>query len=537
MRINSFFTLMGIRWLAVTWLIGFGSPCGLLTGEELEQRIPRPNFLVILADDLGYSDLGCYGGEIETPNLDRLAEHGLRFAQFYNTARCWPTRSALLSGYYAQQVNMDGPQVGGPWPDWAKLLPHWLKDHGYRSYHSGKWHVRNRPRPVADGGFDHSYLVEDQDRHFSPRNHKEDDVKLPAVERDRGYYATTAIADHAIRCLREHAGQHLDRPFFQYLAFTVPHFPLMAPPEDIDRYRSIYLKGWDEIRAERLRRLRKSGLIVGDMSALESNLTPRNVSPKLREIVGAGEVEQAVAWEQLTTEQRRFQATKMAIHAAMVHRMDFEIGRVLEQLHAMKAFDNTVIIFLSDNGASAELLVRGDGHDPMAPPGSSGSYLSLGPGWSSAANTPFRRHKIWVHEGGISTPLVVHWPQGITGRGEVRHDAGHVVDLVPTVLELARVSPTLPATAPPFAGLSLVPAFTRDGVLKREFLFFSHEGNRALRVGNWKLVSAREENHVWELYDLAPDRTEMRNLAPQHPDLVRTMGAKWQNLDESYRSR
>jgi len=218
--------------------------------------------------------------------------------------------------------------------------------------------------------------------------------------------------------------------------------------------------------------------------------------------------------------------------------MDREIGRVLDQLRAMGAFENTLLFFLSDNGADATLLVRGEGHDPAAPPGSWRSFLCLGPGWASASNAPFRRHKIWVHEGGIATPLIVHWPKGVAARGELRHDPGHVIDLLPTILEVAGARPTnvwRGAAAPPLPGRSLVPALARDGSLRRESLFFHHEGNRALRMGDWKLVSAREDQNAWELFDLAKDRCERLNLAAQHPDLVRRMAAQWNELEAEYR--
>ncbi len=228
----------------------------------------------------------------------------------------------------------------------------------------------------------------------------------------------------------------------------------------------------------------------------------------------------------------------MAIHAAMVDRMDREIGRVVEQLRAMGALDNTVIFFLSDNGADATVMVRGEGHDQSAPAGSWRSFLCIGPGWASASNTPFRWHKIWTHEGGISTPLIVHWPKGIKARGEFRRDPGHVIDFVPTLLDLAggRASNTWHgATAPALPGRSLVPAFARDGAVEREFLFFQHEGNRALRMGNWKLVSARENESQWELYDLGKDRSEMHDLAAQQPDRARSMQTRWTELETTFR--
>ena len=502
-----------------------------------------PSFLIILADDMGFSDIGCYGGEIETPNLDKLAAGGVRFTHGYSTARCWPTRSCILTGYYAQQVRMDPPR--GRLPQWTRVLPHYLQPLGYRSYHSGKWHLMGAPKAVADGGFDHSYKLDDHDRHFYPRAHSEDDRPLPPVKPDAGYYTTTFIADHAIRCLKEHAEKHADKPFFSYLAFTSPHFPLHALQGDIARYRERYLEGWDTVRERRWKRLREMGIVNCALAPLETAFTPRYFKKEFLDSLGPGETLHPIAWKDLTDEQRKFQAAKMAIHAAMVDRMDREIGRVLDQLRAMGALDNTVVFFLSDNGADATILIRGDKHDPAAPPGSGASYLCLGPGWASASNAPFRRHKIWVHEGGIATPWIVHWPKGIRARGELRHDLCHVIDFAPTLLELAGIKPSDPSlrsgqawngvTAPPLPGRSLVPAFERDGAVPRESLFFHHEGNRALRMGNWKLVSAREDQDAWELFDLATDRCEMVNLAPQQPDRVRQMEARWKELEAEFR--
>lgn len=501
-------------------------------------RPSRPNFLLILADDMGFSDLGCYGGEISTPNIDRLAANGLRFTQFYNTGRCWPTRSSLLSGYYAQQVRMDPPQ--GRLPEWTRLLPHYLKPLGYRCYHSGKWHVKGAPRPVADGGFDRSYWFEDWDRYFTPSKHWEDDQKLPPVAPGSGYYATTSFADHTIKYLKEHAEKYPNQPFFSYLAFISPHFPLHALPEDIQRYRDRYLQGWDSVREARWKRLQEAGIVNSPLPPMETGFTPRYWKPELQEKLGPGELNHPLAWKDLSDEQKRFQATKMAIHAAMVDRMDREVGRVIEQLRAMGALENTVIFVLSDNGADASILVRGDGHDRAADPGSSSTFLCLGPGWASASNAPFRRHKIWVHEGGISTPLIVHWPAGIKASGQLRHDAGHLIDILPTLLELAGTTaaetPTSASVkAPSLPGKSLVGEFWRDGALKHDELFFHHEGNRALRMGDWKLVSAREDNDRWQLYNLASDRSELNDLSAQQPERVRQMQERWTQLDALYR--
>ena len=492
----------------------------------------KPNILVILADDLGFSDIGCYGSDIRTPNLDGLAKDGLRFTQFYNTARCWPTRSELLTGYYPQQTHSDPSE--GYLPKWTRTLPQWLKPLGYRSYHSGKWHVNGAPNPVGDGGFDHSYDLEDHDRNFNPTKIFVDDQLQPPVAKNSGYYTTTAFADHAIRCLKEHAEKYANQPFFSYLAFTVPHFPLQAPAEDIARYRDHYLKGWDVVREERWKNLREMGIVNCDLAPLEPAFTPRYFQPDVLEKVGPGELVHALPWTQLTDEQKKFQATKMAIHAAMIDRMDQEIGRVLDQVRAMGAWDNTIIIFLSDNGTDATVMVRGDGNDRAAAPGSAGSFLCLGPGWSSAGNAPFRRHKIWTHEGGISTPFIVHWPKGLAAHGELRTDVGHVIDLVPTLIELAGGKPDLTSGEPPFPGVSLVPTLSKDGSVKRDQVFFNHEGNRALRMGDYKIVSAREDHSVWELYNLATDRCEQHDLAAAQPDRVRDMAARWQQLQDSF---
>jgi arylsulfatase len=267
---------------------------------------------------------------------------------------------------------------------------------------------------------------------------------------------------------------------------------------------------------------------------MEPEFTAPSFQPDLLGQVGPGEIEHPIPWEQLTDEHKRFQATKMAIHAAMIDRMDQEIGRVLDQVRAMGAWDNTIVIFLSDNGTSAEMMVRGDGNNPAAAPGSAGSFLCLGPGWSSAGNSPFRRHKMWTHEGGISTPLIVLWPRGLSAHGELRHDVGHVIDIVPTLLELAGVKAVLPDGAPPFPGRSLVASLSKDGAVTRECLFFSHNGNRALRMGDYKIVSAKLDHSEWELYNLATDRCEQHDLAAEQPGTVSEMASRWKQLQASF---
>lgn len=536
--------------MCFAWPIVVLISIGTVFGDEQTETTPgrpdkRPNVLLIMADDLGYSDLGCYGGEIKTPNLDRLAQKGIRFTQFYNTARCWPTRAALLTGYYAQQVRRDdlpGLKKANR-PSWAKLLPSRLKPQGYRCYHSGKWHLDGKP---LANGFDLSYLLKDQGRFFYPQIHWKNDQRLPPVAKTKnpfgdGFYGTTAIAEHAVECLKSHQAKHGDQPFFHYLAFTAPHFPLHALPEDIKKYDEIYQQGWDHIRAERWKRIRQSGWVEAEstmrLSKIEYEVGPPYHFPDAFEKLGMGEINRPRLWRKLTEQQRAFQAKKMAIHAAMVDRMDQEIGRVLKQLENMNAIGNTLILFLSDNGASAEIMVRADGHDPSAPAGSGPSYLCLGPGWSTVANTPFRRHKTWVHEGGIRTPLIACWPDRIKKQADENgfcRVPGHVIDVVPTIMEIAGVKSDQ-SKGPPMPGASLLANLVepkqRNSATKRT-IWWSHEGNRAIRTGRLKLVAAKGD--PWSLFDLQVDPTEQQDLAKEKPEQVKQMSRLWKATEDSF---
>ncbi|MDZ4798170.1 MAG: arylsulfatase [Bryobacteraceae bacterium] len=512
-----------------------GGLSGAMLAGAQTRAAKKPNFVAILADDMGYSDAGCYGGEVATPNLDGLAAKGVRFTQMYSTARCGPSRGSLLTGYYAQRTASD-VMTPGNIPEWTRFIPHYLKPLGYRSYHAGKWHIRFRP--VAGAGFDHSYSLNDQERHFSPTRHQRDDKPLPEVKRTDGFYGPTATVGSAVDHLKRHAAENATDPFFLYLAFTVPHFPLMAPQEDIDEYQGKFTEGWDTMRERKHARMKKMGLINCDLPKLEPDVRPGWIlsEEELRTRIGPGEVGRAVPWSTLTPEQKEFQRTKMAIHAAMITRMDKEVGRVVDQLKSMNALDNTVIIFLSDNGASSEQMIRADGHDKAAPLGSAGSHICLGPGWSSASNTPFRLHKSWVHEGGIASPLIVHWPAGVKDAGKLRHDPCHFVDVLPTLLDLAGGDPNKlrAAGSPALSGTSLVPAFTRDNSVKRtDPLYFNHSNNRALREGNRKIVAIGTDG-PWELYDLGTDRAESKNLAAKEPQVVQQMAAKWKAMDDEY---
>lgn len=544
---SSWPVVRAIGTVAISVVFG-GMVQNVVRAEQPDGPRRAPNIVLIMADDLGFSDLGCYGGEIETPNLDALAQQGVRFTQFYNTARCWPSRSALLSGYYAQQIRRDTiPGLGGGGngkrPVWAKLVPEALAKSNYRSYHSGKWHIDGK---VLAAGFHKSYLVNNHGNFFSNQGNSIDDKPVAETKTD-DFYVTDATAEHAIACLQEHAGKYSDQPFFSYVAFTAPHFPLHAKPKDIAKYADKYSEGWEEIRRNRHSRQLESGLVNTPLSEVELEIGPPYAFPEAMKKLGPNEVNRPYPWKELTEDQKKFQATKMAIHAAMVDSMDQAIGRMVNQLKAMGEFENTLILFCSDNGASAEIMVRDGGHDPSADMGSAATYLSLGPGFSNAANTPFRRHKTWVHEGGISTPLIAHWPRGIQGQARLIHEPAHLIDIVPTLLELAAVPAVSESfedskatedvleskVAPKLPGTSLVPVFSDAGVLKQRSLWWLHEGNRAIRLGNWKLVATKGQ--PWELYDLSTDRAEQNDLAGEHPDRVKQMAALWEEELELFK--
>ena len=500
----------------------------LLIVQCSNEEANPPNVVLIMVDDMGYSDIGSYGGEIKTPHLDKLASNGLRFSSFNNAARCWPTRASILTGYYPQQVGRDnapGIKGGahGDRPEWASLVPRYLKKAGYRSYHSGKWHLDGRP---VESGFDRSYLLGDQGRFFSPQKLYINDQPIPAIERGSGYYATIATAEKAIDHLKEHSESHADKPFFSYIAFTAPHFPLHALPEDIEAVGDRYAEGWDKTREKRWEKIKELGIASGELSEAEPQVGPPYHFADAYEILGDGEENRPVAWESLTKRQKKFQQDKMTIHAAMIERVDKEIGRIVDQLKAMGQLENTLILFLSDNGASAEIMVRDDGHDPNAVPGSATSYLCLGPGWSTTSNTPFRKHKTWVHEGGSCTPLIAHWPKGILGKGELRHTYGHIIDVVPTILDMAGI-PADNSFQVDLPGQSLRPVFAKD-FDRQDPIWYYHEGHRAIRQGDWKLVAASEQ--PWELYNLAEDRTESNDLAISNPEKLNEMDKVWTRL-------
>ena len=500
----------------------------------------KPNIVFILADDMGHSDPGCYGAEIlETPHIDALATNGLRFTNFYNTGRCWPTRTSLLSGFYPHQILSD-PMPGVDYmtsdvqPVTSAWLPSLLKNQGYSTYHSGKWHiVRKVPEQGQLGydevGFDRSYRTQDG-RHLRPHHLWEDGTEIALPRPGEEYEASVAIVDHAIKYLEEHKQKRGDEPFFEYIAFIAPHFPLQAMQKDIDQYREKFLMGWDEIRKLRTENRKELGFESHPVNELEpERFAPWNLSPEeLITQIDSADTGRAVPWEQLSSEQQEFQATKMAIHAAMITRMDREIGRYLEALKQLGYLDNTIIFFCSDNGSSTEIMNRADKHTIGAVPGSADTYLCLGPGWSSACNTPFRLHKTWVHEGGIATPMVVHWPEGIQDKNAFRNIPAHIIDIAPTMLELAGADPEVLKDSYEAPGISLVPFLTQDLQAERPPIFFHHERKKALRHGDWKITTI-EEDGPWELYNLSLDRGETNNLADQNPEKLQELVSLWED--------
>jgi arylsulfatase A-like enzyme len=473
----------------------------------------RPNIVIIMADDMGFSDIGCYGGEIETPNLDRLAARGLRFTQFYNTSRCCPTRAALLTGLYSHQAgvghminNLGSPAYQGFLNDRCVTIAEVLRTNGYLTGMSGKWHVgEDRPHWPVDRGFDRSFaLISGGTSYF-----KLDEGRKMAIEEQpytppaEGFYITDAITGSAVALVSGFA--RMGRPFFVYAAYTAPHWPLHALEKDVAKYKGKYRIGWDELRKRRHQRMIELGIV-----------DPRwPMTPRDPEVPAWEDAKNKDDWER-----------KMEVYAAQIDRMDQGIGKIVEQLRADGVLENTLIMFLADNGGCAEKVNRGS---PGVRAGEKDSYLSYGPPWANASNTPFRLYKHWVHEGGISTPLIVHWPAVVKPSG-MTHQPGHLVDLMATSLEVARAPYPrhyLGREILPLEGRSLLPIFqgkTREG---HDAIYWEHEGNRAVRQGKWKLVA--QFKREWELYDLEADRTELKNLAADHPEVVRHLLSKYES--------
>lgn len=519
----------------------------------------RPNILLIMSDDMGYSDLGCYGSGIETPNLDSLAKGGVRFTQFYNMGRCCPTRASLLTGLYPHQAGIghmmeDKGRDGyrGNLNHSCATIAEVLRNGGYRTYMCGKWHVARLLNPNGDisnwpvqRGFEKFYGTVNgggsfydpttlcrQNTYITPEN---DPEYKPASK----FYYTEALSDNAVRFIAQHGKESPDKPFFMYLAYTAAHWPMHALEKDIAKYKGKFDSGYDVARKARVEKMKQLGL-------LDSKWNP---------------VPTALDWNKV--ENKAWEARCMEVYAAMIDNMDQGIGKIIAQLKKDGQWDNTLIFFLQDNGGCAEPMGRSVPTDqpttqpkPMGPdelqtkiwppmqtrdgrwlrrgpgvmPGPEDTYMGYGQGWANVSNTPFREYKHWVHEGGISTPLIVHWPAGISKSrdGKLEKQPGHLIDIMATCVDVSGVNYPKELNGnklKPMEGVSLQPAFGGHSLKRKEPIFWEHEGNRAVRDGKWKLVA--KENQPWELYNMEKDRPEMHNLAEKNRKRVEEMAAQW----------
>lgn len=491
-----------------------------------------PNIIVILADDMGYSDIGCFGGEIETPNIDRLAAEGLKMTNFYNAARCCPSRAALLTGLYPHQAGVGDMSSDDSLPSYRGFLnkecitlAELLGENGYHCMISGKWHV-GYPRNTwpMKRGFDRQYCSNGTTGHYfgvaEGRDYIIEDTlrEIPGEWVDTGqtrykplknedgsqWYATDAYADRAIKYIRELREKNSEQPFFLYLPFTAPHWPLHAFEEDIQKYQGKYMAGWDVMRKQRYQRMKELGII-----SAEWELSPRNMYAK--------------DWAQLDDSTRRYYDRLMAVYAAMVDRMDQNIGKVMQALEEMGDSDNTLVLFLSDNGGCHEAPHRGK---PGALPGTPESFDGYEHSWANVSNTPFSWFKHWTHEGGSSTPLIAWYPKMIEG-GRTDRQVAHIIDIMPTIADITgSVYPEQYAGHPilPTEGISLLPIFRGEKRKGHDLLYWQHEGNRAVRKGDWKIVSRYDYDNMkyfpWELYNIVKDRSETNDLAAVHPEMV-----------------
>ncbi|MGH2380896.1 MAG: arylsulfatase [Candidatus Limnocylindria bacterium] len=503
-----------------------------------------PDVVVIVADDLGFSDPSCYGGELRTPSLDRLAAEGAQLSQFYNGARCSPSRASLLTGLHPQQVglgvltNDDRPRgYPGTLAAGCATMAEILADAGFATGVVGKWHLASDVRRTNGAwplrrGFDHFFgTLSGCGSYYDPPTLTRGETNAEADARDPAFFYTDAITDEAVAFVSSRAGARPRRPFFLYVAYTAPHWPLHAPDEDeIATYDGVFDRGWDDLRAARLERMRAAG-VLGPETELS-----------------AADPARPTWWD---ARDRAWQLRRMQVYAAQVERMDRGIGRILDALEAASALDDALVVFLSDNGASPEELplvelarfrLRADilrhrtragspitiGNDPSLMPGPEDTFQSYGRAWANLSNTPFRRYKRWVHEGGICAPFIVRWRSGGIAEGRVIDAPFQLVDVLPTVLEATAA--TYPEERngrpiPPAEGRSMLPAL-RGHEMPESSLFWEHTGNAAARHGRWKLV--REHGRPWELYDLAADRSEMRDLARDQADLAVQLAAEWQ---------
>jgi arylsulfatase A-like enzyme len=496
------------------------------------QEMGKPNIIVILADDMGYSDIGSFGSEIHTPNLDKLAENGLSFTQFYNNPRCSPSRASLLTGLYSHQAGIgnmvyknNGPGYLGYLNENTVTLAEVLKDAGYTTVMTGKWHVGHKKGQwPTDRGFERFYGIHKHiDAYYKVLKGSEvyldNSLLLSSTEPpvnhlnpEQEWYSTDAFTDYAIQFLKEE--QDNKNPFFLYLAYNAPHFPLEAPLEDIKKYVGIYMEGWDARREKKLKRMKEMGIISAG-----TELSPS----------------ENAAWDTISMEDRKELDFRRAIYAAQIDRMDQNIGRLLDYLEEKGELDNTLIIFVSDNGSSAETGTEEnmfgqnwpefqiDNFDEWSKLG--GWSTSQGRAWANLSNTPFRLYKRWTHEGGISTPLIAHWPKVIKQKGELTDQVGHLIDVMATVCDITGAN--YPRfyngnSIKPLEGKSLLPVFQGKQREGHEVIYWEHLGNKAARMGKWKLV-LRHDRNKWELYDMNVDRSEINDISEDHPEIVQEL--------------
>lgn len=488
----------------------------------------RPNIILILSDDMGYSDLGCYGGEVETPNLDALANNGLRFTQFYNGARCCPTRASLMTGCYPHQTgigymtntpsnfsqhDLKIPEYRGFLNKNCVTLAEVLKEAGYTTLMTGKWHlgISDKSKWPLQRGFDKFYgIIPGASNYFNPEypsgiTYMNDTISVT----DTNFYTTDAFTDYALKFIDETKQQDSEKPFFLYLAYTSPHWPIQAPQKLVEKYKGKYIKGWSKLRETRFVRMKEMGIIDESWEL---------------------SIQDSRDWDSLPDEKKKEMDLRRAIYSAMVDRMDWNIGKLVTYLKEKQILDNTIIIFLNDNGACAEFDELGSGPKEQLET-KEGYVLSYGGAWANASNTPYREYKHWVHEGGIGTPFIVHWPTVIPkeNRGTLISEYGFLPDIMVTFTDIAGANYPEEYNGNlivPASGKSLVPLF--KGEKKRihpEPIFWEHEGNKAVRLGKYKLVSKWSINREtkWELYDMETDRTEQHNLAAKLPGKVAEM--------------
>ena len=489
----------------------------------------RPNIVLILADDLGFSDIGCFGAEIATPNLDRLAKSGVALTQFYNQARCCPTRAALLTGRYPHQVGIgdmiddyaaaaraaaNSPAYQDHLSTNSPTMAELLRAAGYHTMMCGKWHLGKRPEewPVHRG-FDRSFVQIDGAMNYfggdskdGPRAHMALDDQ-PYTPPHDGFYSTDAFTDHAIGFLEESVKGTNAKPFFLYLPYNASHWPLQAPDEDIAKYRGKYDAGWQPIRQARLKKMIQLGIVPAGQTM--SPMDRGNARP----------------WNELTDDKKREWSRRMEVYAAQTEHLDRDVGRLLDEIKRLGVAENTVVIFLSDNGGAAE---DPNGGDKSAPIGSRDSFRGYARPWATVSNTPWRRHKVTAYEGGISTPFLVRWPAGIAADrdGKLVREPAHVIDLLPTFLELAGTKYPASGTNQ-LEGESILSMLKGNAGNANRTFCWEHEGYRAIRQGKWKLVEAASPNSEWELYDMDTDRTESHNLVDAHPEIVRDLLAEY----------